>query len=131
MKTLTLKGHSFLVDDEDCARVAAQGWCVNREGRAVVNDGSGVAMARFIMRPSKAETVMYRDGDLSNNQKTNLNVIDRHTAYQLIGGIGGRKGTTGGFFANRELAIIAGRKGGLISRRSRVKKETHNATASA
>ena len=37
--------------------------------------------------------------------------------YAKIGAIGGRKGTTGGFFANRELARIAGKKGGTISRR--------------
>jgi uncharacterized protein len=37
--------------------------------------------------------------------------------YKKIGAIGGRKGTTGGFFANRELARIAGKKGGHISRR--------------
>lgn len=37
--------------------------------------------------------------------------------YKKIGAIGGKKGTTGGFYANRELASIAGRKGGQISRR--------------
>ena len=37
--------------------------------------------------------------------------------YAKIGAIGGRKGTTGGFFANRELARIAGAKGGRISKR--------------
>ena len=37
--------------------------------------------------------------------------------YKRIGAIGGRKGTTGGFAANRELAREAGRKGGMISRR--------------
>ena len=37
--------------------------------------------------------------------------------YARIGAIGGRKGTTGGFAANRELARIAGAKGGRISRR--------------
>jgi general stress protein YciG len=37
--------------------------------------------------------------------------------YAKIGAIGGRKGHTGGFFANRELARIAGKKGGTISRR--------------
>lgn len=37
--------------------------------------------------------------------------------YANIGRIGGRKGTTGGFFANRELAKIAGKKGGSISKR--------------
>lgn len=37
--------------------------------------------------------------------------------YKRIGAIGGKKGTTGGFAANRELARIAGRKGGRISKR--------------
>jgi general stress protein YciG len=40
--------------------------------------------------------------------------------YARIGAIGGRKGTTGGFAANRELAREAGRKGGMISRRRKV-----------
>lgn len=39
--------------------------------------------------------------------------------YRIIGAIGGKKGTTGGFFANRELARIAGAKGGKISRRTK------------
>lgn len=39
--------------------------------------------------------------------------------YAKIGAIGGRKGKTGGFFANRELAREAGRKGGQISRRTK------------
>lgn len=37
--------------------------------------------------------------------------------YAKIGAIGGKKGTTGGFAANPELARIAGAKGGRISRR--------------
>lgn len=37
--------------------------------------------------------------------------------YKRIGSVGGKKGRTGGFFANRELARIAGAKGGRISRR--------------
>lgn len=37
--------------------------------------------------------------------------------YARIGAIGGKKGTTGGFAANRDLARIAGAKGGRISRR--------------
>ena len=39
--------------------------------------------------------------------------------YAKIGASGGKKGTTGGFFANRELARIAGRKGGKISRKTK------------
>lgn len=39
--------------------------------------------------------------------------------YGKIGAIGGRKGKTGGFYANRELARIAGAKGGRISRRTK------------
>jgi general stress protein YciG len=37
--------------------------------------------------------------------------------YSRIGAIGGRKGTTGGFYQNRELAREAGKKGGRISKR--------------
>lgn len=37
--------------------------------------------------------------------------------YAQIGAMGGKKGRTGGFYANRELAREAGRKGGKISRR--------------
>ncbi len=39
--------------------------------------------------------------------------------YKRIGRIGGARGTTGGFAANRELARIAGAKGGRISRRGK------------
>lgn len=41
--------------------------------------------------------------------------------YSKIGRKGGVKGTTGGFFANRELARIAGQKGGANSRRTKEK----------
>ena len=46
--------------------------------------------------------------------------------YDRIGRIGGRNGTTGGFAANRELARIAGKKGGRISRRGPAKKGVNN-----
>lgn len=39
--------------------------------------------------------------------------------YARIGAMGGKKGTTGGFAANRDLARKAGAKGGRISRRSK------------
>ena len=39
--------------------------------------------------------------------------------YAKIGALGGKKGKTGGFYANRELAREAGRKGGLKSRRGK------------
>jgi len=42
--------------------------------------------------------------------------------YARIGAAGGKKGRTGGFFANRELARVAGAKGGKISRRTATKK---------
>ena len=43
--------------------------------------------------------------------------------YARIGAMGGKKGRTGGFFANRELAREAGRKGGRISRRTKKEDE--------
>ena len=39
--------------------------------------------------------------------------------YARIGKMGGQVGTTGGFFANRELARKAGAMGGRISRRGK------------
>lgn len=41
--------------------------------------------------------------------------------YARIGAKGGRNGHTGGFASNPELARIAGRKGGLKSRRGPAK----------
>lgn len=41
--------------------------------------------------------------------------------YRKIGSVGGKKGTTGGFYVNRELASTAGRKGGLKRRRKGIK----------
>lgn len=37
--------------------------------------------------------------------------------YKKIGAKGGKRGHTGGFYVNRELAKIAGAKGGRISKR--------------
>lgn len=42
--------------------------------------------------------------------------------YARIGQMGGKLGRTGGFYANRELAREAGRRGGRISRRTAAKK---------
>ena len=39
--------------------------------------------------------------------------------YAKIGAAGGKKGKTGGFFANRELAREAGARGGRVSRRTK------------
>jgi len=39
--------------------------------------------------------------------------------YAKIGAKGGKRGRTGGFYANRELARLAGAKGGRISRRTK------------
>lgn len=47
------------------------------------------------------------------------NLANDPNFYRRIGAIGGKNGTTGGFAANRELARIAGAKGGKISRRTK------------
>lgn len=39
--------------------------------------------------------------------------------YARIGKVGGQRGTTGGFYANRELARTAGKIGGHRSRRGK------------
>jgi len=46
------------------------------------------------------------------------------TFYANIGKKGGQNGHTGGFAANRELARIAGAKGGRISKRGKAKKSS-------
>ena len=42
--------------------------------------------------------------------------------YAKIGAMGGRKGHTGGFAANRELARVAGARGGRVSRRHKTEE---------
>lgn len=49
--------------------------------------------------------------------------------YARIGAKGGRNGHTGGFAANPELARLAGRKGGSISRRGPAKNKVKNASS--
>jgi uncharacterized protein len=51
--------------------------------------------------------------------------------YARIGAIGGKKGTTGGFAANRELARVAGAKGGRISRRRKATDVTQKVVTTA
>lgn len=43
--------------------------------------------------------------------------------YKIIGAKGGRNGHTGGFASNPELAKIAGKKGGSISKRGPAKEK--------
>lgn len=44
--------------------------------------------------------------------------------FVRIGKIGGSRGHTGGFYANRELARTAGAKGGKASRRGKAKDQS-------
>ncbi len=62
-------------------------------------------------------------GTKAGGLKTAATNIERHGKdfYKEVGRKGGKAGKTGGFAANPELAKIAGRKGGLISRRGRAK----------
>jgi hypothetical protein len=59
-------------------------------------------------------------GTLAGGKKAAATNKERHGEdfYREIGAIGGKKSTNGGFAKNRELARIAGRKGGLKSRRT-------------
>ena len=60
-----------------------------------------------------------REGGLKS-KATNLARNPRH--YHEIGRLGGLKSRGGGFAADRELARVAGAKGGRISRRGKVKE---------
>ncbi|RWZ79842.1 MAG: hypothetical protein EOT04_00425 [Candidatus Chaera renei] len=61
-------------------------------------------------------------GTKAGGQKAALTNKLRHGKdfYARIGAAGGKRGHTGGFYANRELARTAGAKGGRISRRRSV-----------
>lgn len=63
-------------------------------------------------------------GTKIGGQKAAMRNKTRHGSdfYARIGAIGGKKGTTGGFAANRELARQAGAKGGRVSRRRKVEE---------
>lgn len=58
-------------------------------------------------------------GTIAGGKKAAATNKSKHGSdfYKRIGAAGGRKGTTGGFAANIELARIAGARGGRISRR--------------
>lgn len=62
-------------------------------------------------------------GTKAGGAKTRQTNYERHGKdfYKIIGRMGGHKSRTGGFAANRELARIAGKKGGTISRRTGIK----------
>lgn len=64
-------------------------------------------------------------GTKKGGKKTATTVYKKYGTdyYVNIGRKGGRNGHTGGFAANPELARIAGRKGGLISKRGKAKHE--------
>lgn len=59
-----------------------------------------------------------REGGLKTKAK---NLARNPDFYKDIGRLGGMTSNTGGFAANRELASIAGAKGGRISRRGKAK----------
>ena len=65
----------------------------------------------------------YMPGTVKGCKKAASTNKTRHGSdfYARIGAKGGKKSTTGGFAANRELAREAGRKGGKISRRGKAK----------
>lgn len=67
-------------------------------------------------------------GNKSGGEKLRQTMIEKHGSEEAWrewmranAAKGGRNGNTGGFAANRELARIAGAKGGSISRRGKKK----------
>lgn len=63
-------------------------------------------------------------GTKAGGIKTRETMYKKHGKdfYREIGRIGGQNGHTGGFAANRELAKIAGSKGGKISKRGKARR---------
>lgn len=79
--------------------------------------GEFLADSAVFLFPIKEITLMA--GTKAGGVKAAATNKTRHGSdfYAKIGAKGGTMGHTGGFAANRELARIAGRKGGQISRR--------------
>lgn len=63
-------------------------------------------------------------GTKAGGIKTRETMYKKHGKdfYREIGRMGGKNGRTGGFAANRELAKIAGSKGGKISKRGKARR---------
>lgn len=60
-------------------------------------------------------------GTSEGGKKAAKTTIERYGAdfYAKMGAVGGTKSRNGGFYANRELAREAGRKGGRMSKRTK------------
>lgn len=67
-------------------------------------------------------------GTKAGGLKAKITNLERYGEdfYRNIGRRGGQNGRTGGFYANRELARIAGAKGGRISKRGPAKRKDDN-----
>lgn len=76
------------------------------------------------IRNLKAKLEEYMAGTIEGGKKAAKTNRAKHgdDFYARIGRKGGKAGTTGGFAANRELASIAGKIGGKISKRGPAKK---------
>lgn len=62
-------------------------------------------------------------GTLEGGKKAAIkNKARNEDFYRIIGGRGGKKGHTGGFYGNSEFARIAGKLGGSMSRRTSKKQ---------
>jgi general stress protein YciG len=66
-------------------------------------------------------------GSVTGGKKAYKTMVERYGVdengaslhHKRIGALGGKKGITGGFYSDRELARRAGAKGGKISRRGK------------
>lgn len=67
-------------------------------------------------------------GTVNGGKKASITNKEKHGSdfYQRIGRKGGKRCGVKGFALNPELAKIAGRKGGLISKRGKSKKLEEN-----
>lgn len=95
----------------------------SNQGRHLLQK-AGPAFPLLIRRLSQ-ESEVFMSGTKTGGLKardTNR-VLHGENFYAVIGAMGGRNGHTGGFAANRALASVAGRKGGLKSKRGPAKKK--------
>lgn len=87
MRELVLGGSNIpvKVDDDDYIDLSSHKWYIHTKGYAqAFIDGKMTLMHRFIMQPAKHLQVDHKDGDKTNNQRSNLRIVTKAVNAQNI-----------------------------------------------
>jgi hypothetical protein len=68
------KNKFALIDNDDFDIVRVHNWCLHRCGPVTTIKNKQVALNRFVTGAKKEETILFRDGNILNCQKSNLRI---------------------------------------------------------